>query len=308
MNVSWRLSLSLVLSIGAASAGPFDDGVAAIDQQPFGNAVELWRPLEKHDGAPVKVGIMDEKGRGVEQNFAAVASSRRAHAERPELHAQYHAAVSPESGRDVAGTTAAQQVPAATQEVITYRGGRFVIVQSAGGACVIALQGQITTDAAPRFRDVLQRGTSNGCVDPLLLLESPGGVLFDALDLGYEIRRAGFRTVTRAACASACSMIFLAGRERALVGPRAAIGLHQPARSGGGYRVCDPTTYSSAARGVSSYIKAMIPAHAEEVIKLALETPCDKIEWVYGQRALELGIATRLDVQATGTGASASRQ
>jgi hypothetical protein len=60
-------------------------------------------------------------------------------------------------------------------------------------------------------------------------------------------------------------------------------------------RVCDPTTYSSATRDLSEYLKTVIPATADRVMDLIMQTPCETIEWVYGRRAIDLGIATRLD-------------
>jgi hypothetical protein len=48
-------------------------------------------------------------------------------------------------------------------------------------------------------------------------------------------------------------------------------------------------------REMSEYLKTVIPAKADQVIDLILQTPCETIEWVYGRRALDLGIATRLD-------------
>jgi hypothetical protein len=179
--------------------------------------------------------------------------------------------------------------------VISYKGGRFVIARSSDGTCVVALQGTITRDAASRFDDVIRKGAGLGCSNPWLLLESPGGLLFEALDLGIEVRRAGFRTITRSACASACAIIFLGGPERMLVGSRARIGLHQPSRGAGLDRVCDPTTYTSAARELSTYLKSVIPAEADQVMNLIMQTSCEKIEWIYGQRAVNLGIATRLE-------------
>lgn len=48
----------------------------------------------------------------------------------------------------------------------------------------------------------------------LLQLESGGGRLDVALDAAREIRRRGFRTYTNVKCDSACTILFLAGRER----------------------------------------------------------------------------------------------
>ena len=107
-----------------------------------------------------------------------------------------------------------------------------------------------------------------------LLLESPGGTLLDGVELGQEVRSSGLRTVARYECASACAIIFLGGAERLLVGSRARIGFHQAALIGEKVRRCD--------RAIDS------PG-------VVMNTSCDSIEWIYGQRARELGVATRLE-------------
>ncbi len=333
MNLLVRFGFCLLLGTAHAWAGPFEDGIAAYDQQRFATALELWLPLAEQGDrtAQFNVGVLYEKGLGVAPDAAAAARWYLKAAHQGDTEAQYNLGVLYETGTGVAkavdearkwydavmanpstdaGTLKIKQrararlasLTSATEDVISYKGGRFVIARTSDGACVVALQGTITKDAALRFDDVIQKGTSLGCSNPWLLLESPGGLLFEALDLGIEVRRAGFRTTTRSACASACAMIFLGGTERMLVGSRAKIGLHQSARGVGRDRVCDPTTYSSAARDMSAYLKSVIPAEADEVMNVIMRTPCESIEWIYGQRALNLGIATRLEWEGVEVG------
>lgn len=61
----------------------------------------------------------------------------------------------------------------------------------------------------------------------LVILSGPGGAVAPALAIGREIRRRGLDTVVPANtdCASACSLIWLAGTRR-LLGDGARIGLH----------------------------------------------------------------------------------
>ena len=235
----------LLLMSGPASAGPYEEGVAAYDRKDFAAALSLWLPLaERGNGAAqFNVGVLYEKGLGVAQD---------------------------------------------TSEA--------------------ALQGAITRDTAPSFADVIKQSSALGCANPWLLLESPGGLLFDGLDLGKQVRGAGFRTITRYSCASACSMIFLGGTERVLVGSRARIGLHQPSRGTGGNRLCDDATYTSAARDMAAYVQSSIPGHAEEVINLIMQTSCNDITWIGGRRALELNIATRVESEGVDVFGSAERR
>ena len=326
MNLVVRFSLCALLVMGQARAGPFEDGIAAYDQQQYAAALGLWLPLAEHGhpAAQFNVGVLYEKGQGVAQDFAEAARWYLKAAEQGDTQAQYSLGVLYETGTGVpknleearkwyrvivanhstdTETLKIKQRARArvanlmntTEDVISFKGGRFVIARSSEGACVVALQGTITKDAAPWFDDVIRKAATAGCNNPWLLLESPGGLLFDALDLGILVRRAGFRTVARSACASACAMIFMGGRERLLVGSKARIGLHQPSRGAGRNRVCDPTTYTSVAHETLEYLKSVIPAQADQVMDVIMRTSCENIEWIYGQRAVNLGVATMVE-------------
>jgi ATP-dependent protease ClpP protease subunit len=170
-------------------------------------------------------------------------------------------------------------------------------VRSQDGTCVIALQGLISHDATLKFEDVASRSGKRGCAKPWLMLESPGGLLRDGLGLGRDVRMQGFRTITRYECASACAMIFLGGTERVLVGSRAKIGLHQPAsvRTVGNSRRCGGTIDSNGVRDMRGYLRWVIPAEADQVMSAIMSTSCDTMDWTYGKRALELGIATSVE-------------
>jgi ATP-dependent protease ClpP protease subunit len=326
MKLLVRFEFCLVLATTLAWAGPFENGLAAFDQQQFATALTLWLPLAQQGDrtAQFRVGVLYEKGLGVDADPAEAARWYLKAAQQGDTEAQYNVGVMYETGtglgKDIAEArkwyAAVMTNPSTAGEtskikerarerldilrsvveiVVPYKGGRFVVVRSSSGACAVALQGTITKDTASRFDDVIRRGASLGCSNPLLLLESPGGLVFDALDLGIEIRHAGFRTVTRSACASACALIFLGGTERILVGSLAKIGLHQPARGDGPNRVCDPTTYTSVAHDMASYLKSVIPEHADEVMSLMMQTSCTDIQWIFGQRALDMDIATRVE-------------
>jgi hypothetical protein len=161
---------------------------------------------------------------------------------------------------------------------------------------MIALQGLISRDARFKFDDAASRTVELGCNKTWLLLESNGGLLFDGLQLGREVRLRGFRTITRYDCASACSMIFLGGTERVLAGSRARIGFHQPSTNRAGYsRRCGASIDSNGVREMRRYLRWVLPAEsAEQVMAVIMKTSCDTIEWTYGQRAVDLGIATSI--------------
>jgi len=333
MNALVRFALFLLLAAANAHAGPFEDGIAAFDKQQYGAALELWQPLAEqgHRAAQFNVAVIYEKGLGVAQNPAEAARWYLKAAQQGDMDAQYTVGMLYETGKGFSKDTAEARkwyaaimaspptdpatlklkerarerlvrLTSATEEAIPYKGGRFVIARSSEGACVVALQGTITKDGVSRFDEVIRKAASLGCKNPWLLLESPGGLLFEALDLGIEVRRAGFRTITRSACASACAMIFLGGTERILAGSRARIGLHQSSRGSEHNHVCDPTSYSSATREMSAYLKSVIPTEADQVMNVIMQTSCESVEWVHGQRAVKLGIATGLEWEGVEVG------
>jgi len=194
---------------------------------------------------------------------------------------------------DVGADVAAPKGQAA--EAIPFQGGRFVVTRASNGACVIALQGAVSRDASLKFDRVAARSAELGCGNPWLMLESPGGALLEGIDLGKEVRIRGWRTITRYDCASACALIFLGGTERVLVGSRARIGLHQPATTRSGReRWCGASRDSNGVREIRRYLRWAISAQADQVMEIMMQTSCDAVEWEQGQRALELGIATRL--------------
>ena len=184
----------------------------------------------------------------------------------------------------------------ARQEIVDFDGGRFVIAQSLD-LCVIALQGTITTDTSYKFDDAVARSAKLGCGKSWLLLESPGGTIDDGIRVAREVRFRGLRTITRDACASACSLIFVAGTERVLIGSRARIGLHQPAsvRDYDKSRRCARGTDSNGIAEIRRFLRWAVPDTADRITDIILRTSCDSIEWIQGQQALDLGVATRLE-------------
>ncbi len=309
-------------------AGPFEEGVAAFDQGRFATAFKLWLPLAQqgHAAAQFNIGYLYEQGRGVTADLAEAARWYLKAAHQGDPDAQYKVAVMYETGAGlpqdleearrwyvavVANPRAAEassttrdrarqrlaQLSGTVKEVVAYDGGQFVVVRSPDGACVIALQGVVSRDAAFKFDDIMRKAGKSGCGRPWVLLESPGGLLDEGIRIGRDVHMRSLRTVTRDECASACAIIFLGGTERVLAGPRARIGLHQPAtvRSAATDRWCSGSMDSNGVHAMRSYLGWAIPEAAAQVMDIVMHTACDAIAWTYGQRAVELGIATRLE-------------
>jgi ATP-dependent protease ClpP protease subunit len=181
------------------------------------------------------------------------------------------------------------------QDVIGFDGGRYVVARSPELGCAIALQGSINRGSTLAFDEAIARAGRGGCADPWLLLESPGGLLSQGIELGKAVRIAKLRTIARYDCASACALIFLGGIERVLVGSRARIGLHQASSGPRGERQCASTLQTGAARDLRRYLSWVIPSTADEVVATLMDTSCATMTFVQGERAIALGLATRLE-------------
>ena len=187
-------------------------------------------------------------------------------------------------------------------DITPFTGGRFVFGRADNGECVVALQGAVTPAADAAFDAVVEQARARGCTRPVtLLLESPGGDVGAGLSIGRSARMEGMRTVARYACASSCANIFLGGVERVLWGSRAMIGLHQPyrARGPGAPRDedCYTTNFDRPVVAMRRYMEFVLPETHEQVLQLAMATPCKSVTWVKGSRAVEIGIATHLEAE-----------
>jgi ATP-dependent protease ClpP protease subunit len=268
---------------------------------------------------------MYEQGFGVTQDFESAAKWFQIAASAGYIHGQYaigrlfeegagvpksitdarlwfmlvvrHPAKDPDSQAvKVSASQRLANLPRPKEESVEFDGGRFLFVESSQGRCVIALQGRISNDAAFQFDKVVKKAAEVGCKDPLLLLESPGGDLRTGIALGREVHFSGFRTIVRDYCASACSLIFLGGKQRILAGSRARIGLHQSATTDRwGIRSCYSSRFDESSREIRRYLRLVLPEHSERVFDRSIATPCNEILWIRGDEAVSSGIATRVD-------------
>ena len=89
-------------------------------------------------------------------------------------------------------------------------------------AVVLVLTGVIQPGAYRQFRAAISRRNP-----AVIVLDSPGGVLGEALLIGDEVRRRGMNTLVgpNGSCASACAVVFLSGRTK-FMGKGAEVGLH----------------------------------------------------------------------------------
>jgi hypothetical protein len=104
--------------------------------------------------------------------------------------------------------------------------GDFVVYSKASD--IIALDGEIDAGTIRDFHRALKARPNTR----VILLESPGGYVDEALRLAAEIRRLGLSTAIPKdfGCYSACSYLFFAGKEHVV---RGALGVHAVAEEGG---------------------------------------------------------------------------
>lgn len=127
-------------------------------------------------------------------------------------------------------------------------------------------------------------------------LNSPGGIVREALDIGAAIEEAGYDTqvLDGALCASSCPLIFASGTNR-IAGGKAVIGVHQIFTSA--------ETPETAAQALSDaqVTTARITRYLDgrevspEVWVHALETPPDRLYYFTSKELISLKLATRVD-------------
>lgn len=98
-----------------------------------------------------------------------------------------------------------------------------LVSETEGDRRVLTLRGIIAPGDAQRLADALERDDID-----LARLDSPGGSVRDALEIGRQLRVAGIGTEvpTGAICLSACPYVLAGGITRE-VGPQGMVGVHQ---------------------------------------------------------------------------------
>lgn len=145
----------------------------------------------------------------------------------------------------------------------------------------LQVSGEIDKGFADRTIERLRQNKAIG-----LVIESPGGSVYEARKLGYYIRSNGLRVGVAGLCASACIDVLAGGVER-YVTPTARLGIHQS-------KV--PKRYSSHEGGQlyvaesALYLREM---GVDDAIALVAATvPKDEMRWISLSDAFETRLAT----------------
>jgi hypothetical protein len=144
----------------------------------------------------------------------------------------------------------------------------------------LIISGQISPLDVTRIRAALKKSISEGKpVAVEVWLDSMGGDVFSALEIGRVVRAAKANTEVRGKCASACVLILVAGVSR-MAAP-GSVGIHRPTFTNLDKDVPYKEVRSRLEKmeqAVAVYLKEMdIPNSLLEAMKA---TPPDQIEWL----------------------------
>lgn len=170
------------------------------------------------------------------------------------------------------------------------------IALEAGGD--LKLTGTIDPGAAVRFAtEIEQRGEYVKTV----VLDSPGGSVMDALEIGALIQEKGLATKVAAGnlCASSCPIIFASGAERIASGD-SAIGVHQIYAASLGEAARDAMAVAGVAMSDAQTTTAEITRHltksgVDPALWLhALDTPPNRLYYFSREEMQRLKLVTQL--------------
>jgi hypothetical protein len=169
-------------------------------------------------------------------------------------------------------TTAGEKLPPSVEFETPYQ------LRVVSGGTILDLSGSISW-AVPQNLQVMLAESPNV---RLIRLDSPGGYIKSALEVADVIRQRGLDTYVGRLCASACTLVFLSGRQHWL-GANAHLGFHQGHGPGVSPAQVDPLLRQA-------YEHLGVP---EPFIAHVLHTPPDDL-WVPTQDALRnAGLVTK---------------
>jgi hypothetical protein len=181
----------------------------------------------------------------------------------------------------------------------------LTIKLGSGGTLVVT--GTIDIGAADRFKSELEGYRE---YIKTVALDSPGGSVNDALEMGKLIREAGFATsvASGALCASSCPLVFAGGKER-LATAKSAIGVHQiyanvAADSLPAGLEAAGAAMSDAQKTTAAITRFLTETGVDPALWLhALETPPDRLYYLSPAELTEYRLATTLADERHKTGA-----
>jgi hypothetical protein len=152
--------------------------------------------------------------------------------------------------------------------------------KKADDATFIVIDGEIKSGDDDKFRKIAAEYS-----DAIVLLNSEGGMIGPAMDIGRTIKLRGYKTTIykNGSCASACALIWLAGAKRVLF-EGGQVGFHAS------YLDTDGTKLETGVGNalVGHYLSQL--GFGEKTVVFATLAPPDKIFWLNEQTAKMSGI------------------
>ena len=150
-----------------------------------------------------------------------------------------------------------------------------------GEEAVITIKGAFKTGDENKFRSIAL-ATNKATV----YLDSPGGKIHPALEIGKIIRIKGFTTaVQEAVCASSCAMVWLAGEPR-MMSNFTSIGFHTPYVIDKNGKTKSDVTHGAL---VGSYLTSL--GFSQKAVMFVVTASADEMHWLQKSTADKLGIA-----------------
>ena len=151
------------------------------------------------------------------------------------------------------------------------------------GGVWVRFEGDISSGFADLVSARLRRDHAVG-----LIINSPGGSVYEARRLGQYLRASGLSVAVDKLCASACIDVLAGGVERYIT-PGARIGLHQSSapKDVGSYN-----TGQSYVAGSALYLRKM--GIDPDVALAAASVPPNKMYWISANEAIRARLATKV--------------
>ena len=185
-------------------------------------------------------------------------------------------------------STCATAFAAVRHAHIPYANGSVNVYVEAG-QCVIVVDGLLDRGSVKAIADGFRQLKPSECTERIMVLNSPGGIPNIAYGVADLVRKFDFDTevASRGLCASACTYLFLGGRNR-FVDDKSRIGVHQHIRDG----VCSAMLTDGEEQRLRKLVDpAMSPANVNRLIELILATDCKTMAFLSAGVISELTVA-----------------
>jgi len=153
-----------------------------------------------------------------------------------------------------------------------------------GPSYVVIGEPRITEGYALRAKRKIEQSGAT-----LVVVDSDGGLVSEAMALGAWIREQGLDTAVAQSCASACVEVFAGGRER-LVGNEARVGIHQISVAISAFDSAEAGQYS-VARSAEYFQNMGIDSH---LVIARSAVPPAQMKWLTGKEAVDWNLVTGL--------------